>query len=77
MARKQSDESFSEGDDARRLDAILRGAFEGPPTPLKDIPTRAGQPRKLDRPTNAPTSSPTQKTRGLKRKVRPNQVDDR
>jgi hypothetical protein len=32
-----------------RLQAILRGAFSGPPTPLKDIPTRHGESRKLER----------------------------
>jgi hypothetical protein len=30
-----------------RLEKILRGAFAGPPTPLKDIPTRKGKDRKL------------------------------
>jgi hypothetical protein len=29
----------------QRLQAILRGAFAGPPIPLKDIPTRYGKPR--------------------------------
>jgi len=29
----------------RRLQAILRGAFAGSPTPLKDIPTRDGEAR--------------------------------
>lgn len=33
----------------QRLKAILQGAFAGPPTPLKDIPTRNGKSRKLDR----------------------------
>jgi hypothetical protein len=32
-----------------RLQAILRGAFSGPPTPLKDIPTRDGESRSLKR----------------------------
>lgn len=49
MARKQSDNSFSEQDSSRRLNAILQGAFDGPPTPLKEIPTRHGAPRKLER----------------------------
>jgi len=31
----------------QRLAAILRGAFSGPPTPLKEIPTRLGKRRKL------------------------------
>jgi len=38
------------GDEAEgRMRAILRGAFSGPPTPLKDIPTRSGESRKLAR----------------------------
>jgi hypothetical protein len=37
-------------DDAKqRLQKILRGAFSGPPTALKDIPTRTGESRKLQR----------------------------
>jgi hypothetical protein len=47
MARKQSDDSFSEKEAARRLQAVLRGAFAGPPTPLKDIPKRNGESRQL------------------------------
>ncbi len=31
----------------QRLQAILRGAFAGPPTPLKDIPKRNGESRSL------------------------------
>jgi hypothetical protein len=31
----------------QRLKAILQGTFSGPPTPLKDIPTRGGESRKL------------------------------
>ena len=45
MARKQSEDSFSEQEAARRLEAALRGAFAGSPTPLKDIPTRNGKAR--------------------------------
>jgi hypothetical protein len=30
----------------QRLRAIMRGAFAGPPTPLKDIPTKEGESRK-------------------------------
>jgi hypothetical protein len=33
----------------QRLQKILQGAFDGPPTPLKDIPTRHGESRKLGR----------------------------
>jgi hypothetical protein len=32
-------------DEQRRLQKILQGAFSGPPTPLKDIPTRDGKQR--------------------------------
>jgi hypothetical protein len=39
------DEKFSDTETQRRTSAILRGAFAGAPTPLKDIPTRAGEPR--------------------------------
>jgi hypothetical protein len=35
--------------DQQRLQKILQGAFSGPPTPLKDIPTRWGESRKLKR----------------------------
>jgi hypothetical protein len=31
--------------DEARLTAILRGAFSGPPTPLKEIPKRDGESR--------------------------------
>jgi hypothetical protein len=31
------------------LKRILQGAFAGPPTPLKKIPTRHGKTRKLER----------------------------
>lgn len=47
MARKQSDDTFSEQETARRTEAILRGAFAGAPTPLKEIPTKDGKRRKL------------------------------
>jgi len=31
----------------QRLQALLKGAFAGPPTPLKDIPTRTGESRRI------------------------------
>lgn len=49
MAPKQSDDSFTEQEAARRLETILKGAFKGPPTPLKAVPTRAGDERRLSR----------------------------
>jgi hypothetical protein len=39
----------SPNDAEQRLQKILQGAFSGPPTPLKDIPTRDGESRKLKR----------------------------
>jgi hypothetical protein len=33
----------------QRLQKMFKGAFSGPPTPLKDIPTRDGESRKLRR----------------------------
>jgi hypothetical protein len=32
----------------QRLQKLLQGAFNGPPTPLKDIPKRSGESRKLN-----------------------------
>jgi hypothetical protein len=61
----------------QRLQKILKGAFSGPPTPLKDIPTKSGESRQLNRPTDAPAATPTQKTRGLKPKIGASQQDDR
>lgn len=49
MARKQSDDSFSEHERSRRLGTISKGAFSGPSTPLKEIPTRHGEQWKLER----------------------------
>jgi hypothetical protein len=45
MPRKQSEDSFSKEETARRVEAALRGAFAGSPTPLKGIPKRNGAPR--------------------------------
>jgi len=33
----------------QRLQKILQGAFDGPPTPLKDIPKKSGETRSLKR----------------------------
>ncbi len=56
MVRKPSEDSLSEEETARRREVILPGAFAGPPTPLKDIPTRHGEARKLER---KPHSTPS------------------
>jgi hypothetical protein len=41
----------------QRLQKALRGAFSGPPTPLKDIPTRYGESRKMHRSSGASSAS--------------------
>lgn len=45
-------------DEARNLTAMLRGAFAGPPTPLKDIPTRKGESRAVKRKVAAKKKPP-------------------
>ena len=45
MGQKRTDDRFSEREAARRLQSILRGAFTGSPTPLKDIPKKNGESR--------------------------------
>ena len=46
MKRHGREEQFDKTETLRRVEAVLRGAFAGSPTPLKDIPTRNGQVRK-------------------------------
>jgi len=43
----------------QRLKSIMSGAFAGAPTPLKDVPTRSGEPRRTKAPAKsaAPSSS--------------------
>jgi len=43
------DDQYSPKATEQRLQKILKGAFSGPPAPLKDIPTRTGKFRKLTR----------------------------
>jgi hypothetical protein len=66
----------SDKEHEQRLQKILRGAFSGPPTPLKEIPTKSGDARKLER-NSTPSVPPAQKPRRLKPKVRLHQIDDR
>jgi hypothetical protein len=40
-----AESEYTEQDAKRRLKMILQGAFSGPPTQLKDIPTRTGESR--------------------------------
>lgn len=51
----------------QRLQKILRGAFDGPPTPLKDIPKSNGESRRK-RPNGASAANAkTSSQRGKKR----------
>ena len=42
-----TDDRYSEKETEERLRKALAGAFRGPPTPLKDIPKRGGESRKV------------------------------
>jgi hypothetical protein len=55
MPKKQSDDSFSEEETARRFEAALRGALSTLPKPLKDIPKKRAQ-------TNRPRTKSRRKT---------------
>lgn len=46
MAKQRQDDAA----DTQRLRAILKGAFSGPPTPLKAIPKKDGTARSLKSP---------------------------
>jgi hypothetical protein len=41
----KSGDQYSKAKTRERLTAALRGAFGGPPTPLKDIPKKGGESR--------------------------------
>ena len=41
----QPNDRISRRESDQRLKSILHGAFDGPPTPLKEIPKRNGEPR--------------------------------
>jgi hypothetical protein len=45
MNQKKMKDKYPTEDSSRRLQAILRGAFSGSPTPLKDIPKKSGKSR--------------------------------
>jgi hypothetical protein len=45
----KSNDQYSAEETQQRLQKILQGAFSGPPTPLKDIPTQTGESRSLKR----------------------------
>jgi hypothetical protein len=46
-------EQMTADDSEQRLQKILEGAFAGPPTPLKEIPTRDGE-RRAERKDHPP-----------------------
>lgn len=50
MGKPDNDEKLVSEETQHRLDAVLRGAFDGPPTPLKDIPKRSGESREQRKP---------------------------
>jgi hypothetical protein len=39
------DEKFSKQEAKERLETALRGAFKTPPTPMKSIPRKRGEPK--------------------------------
>lgn len=43
MQRGKQGDRYDNKETAQRLGAALRGAFSGPPTPLKDIPKKSGE----------------------------------
>ena len=45
MSGRNKPEDYTEQEIDARVRAVLRGAFSGPPTPLKDIPKRNGESR--------------------------------
>jgi hypothetical protein len=51
MTKKTDGDQYSAEETEQRLQKLMRAAFEGPPTPLKNIPTRHGESRKLERKT--------------------------
>jgi hypothetical protein len=54
---KSDEEQYDEKEAQRRLRKTLHGAFSGPPMPLKDIPTRDGESRKIRRVISADSAS--------------------
>jgi len=50
MANQRNDDGeYSRQETQRRLAVALRGAFSGPPTPLKHIPKKSGESRAIKR----------------------------
>jgi hypothetical protein len=53
----------SDAESDERLQKMLQGAFSGPPTPLKDVPKRNGEPRSLERKKDQPRKRRQRKKR--------------
>lgn len=65
MPRNLHNDEFSVSEVREREQKILRGAFAGSPTPLKDIPKASGEPRsklKSASDANAKTASQDKKS---------------
>jgi hypothetical protein len=45
MGKQNAEKPYSSREIAQRTHAMLRGAFAGAPTPLKEIPTKSGASR--------------------------------
>jgi hypothetical protein len=54
------DEQYSDEETKRRVESTLRGAFDGPPTPLKNTPKKSGAERSLKRRSNDASEKPAQ-----------------
>jgi hypothetical protein len=70
MTAKDEDQQYSAEESSQRLQKALRGAFSGPPTPLKDIPTRDGESRKIRRTSGGGASAASAKTASPRKKDR-------
>lgn len=46
MAKNKRTDEFTAQETRRRVEAALRGAFAGSPTPLKEIPKKNGESRR-------------------------------
>lgn len=62
MAKNVNPEIFTSSEARRRIRAILGGAFSGPPTPLKEIPKKNGEPRSQRRRATKRRASSTAKS---------------
>jgi hypothetical protein len=63
MRDRDNDDQFRPEEIEQRLKKVLRGAFAGPPTPLKDIPKKTGESRVVRRGAASAASARTAKRR--------------